>query len=793
MTASPFSVDSVRMGRSLMTVATCTLNQWALDFDGNLERIIESCQQAKNQGAKYRLGPELEICGYGCEDHFLEADTIDHSWQSLVMLLGQTDVTVGMICDFGMPVLGNDGCLYNCRVVCYNRRILWIRPKTFMADDGNYRESRYFTAYHEEGTHTTTTFALPVWVRDQLRACGIPDHPSRVPLGGSQRFLRTDDGVTIGCESCEELWVPNPSHVGLALQGVEIIGNGSGSHHELRKLDKRLELMVAATAKSGGVYLYSNQRGCDGGRLYYDGGAIIVCNGKVLAQSPQFCLQDVVVITATVDLDEVRSFRASRPSFACQVQQHKPLVGGHCVVEVPEARVLVSQDNSNNNVTKPIQLQWSTPEEECCLGPACWLWDYLRRSGASGYLLPLSGGADSSAVATIVMAMCHLVYDEAVGGEANSESNEQVLKDLRRICGREGGSSEDKTDKEQEPWLPSSPQEIASHVLHTIFMGTENSSQNTTSRAKRLGAAIGSYHLTVPIDLMVSAVVQVFCLATQQTPRFLVRGGTLAEDLALQNIQARLRMVTAYLFAQLLPWTRKTAGETVGKGFLLVLGSANVDEGLRGYMTKYDCSSADLNPIGAISKGDLKRMLLWASDKYGSRSSGVLKEIAGAPPTAELRPNLEKEDSNDESGGDGTAEHSQLDEEEMGMTYDELGWFGRLRKLGKCGPVSMYRKLVSEWTTTSGNTNQPALTHREVAAKVKRFFFYYSINRHKMCTLTPSYHAEGYSPDDNRFDLRPFLYNARWPRQFQTIDKLVEDYELQEGQQQLKANKFLER
>ena len=42
-------------------------------------------------------------------------------------------------------------------------------------------------------------------------------------------------------------------------------------------------------------------------------------------------------------------------------------------------------------------------------GPACWLWDYLRRSGASGFLLPLSGGADSSAVAAIVGSMCQLV------------------------------------------------------------------------------------------------------------------------------------------------------------------------------------------------------------------------------------------------------------------------------------------------------------------------------------------------------------------------------------------------
>jgi NAD+ synthase (glutamine-hydrolysing) len=47
------------------------------------------------------------------------------------------------------------------------------------------------------------------------------------------------------------------------------------------------------------------------------------------------------------------------------------------------------------------------------------------------------------------------------------------------------------------------------------------------------------------------------------------------------------------------------------------------------------------------------------------------------------------------------------------------------------------------------------------------------MNRHKLTTLTPSYHAENYSPDDNRFDLRQFLYNVSWPRQFATIDALV--------------------
>lgn len=101
----------------------------------------------------------------------------------------------------------------------------------------------------------------------------------------------------------------------------------------------------------------------------------------------------------------------------------------------------------------------------------------------------------------------------------------------------------------------------------------------------------------------------------------------------------------------------------------------------------------------------------------------------------------------------------------MGMTYDELSVFGRLRKVEKCGPLSMFQKLSAEW----GSLLSPA----EVAKKVKHFWFMHAINRHKMTTLTPSVHMESYSPDDNRFDLRPFLYPSRFDMQFRKIDDEV--------------------
>ena len=100
----------------------------------------------------------------------------------------------------------------------------------------------------------------------------------------------------------------------------------------------------------------------------------------------------------------------------------------------------------------------------------------------------------------------------------------------------------------------------------------------------------------------------------------------------------------------------------------------------------------------------------------------------------------------------------------MGLTYAELDEFGKLRKIERCGPLSMFERLVIKWTH---------LTPEQVADKVKRFFRAYSTSRHKMTVLTPSYHCESYGTDDNRFDHRQFLYDTTWETQFSQIDTIV--------------------
>ena len=98
---------------------------------------------------------------------------------------------------------------------------------------------------------------------------------------------------------------------------------------------------------------------------------------------------------------------------------------------------------------QPGGARYHLPEEECAFGPACWLWDYLRRSGAGGFFLPLSGGADSASVAAIVGTMCELVAGAVKAGDV------RVAAEAARVTKLSGTALSD-------------PKALANAVLHTV-------------------------------------------------------------------------------------------------------------------------------------------------------------------------------------------------------------------------------------------------------------------------------------------------------------------------------------
>lgn len=496
--------------------------------------------------------------------------------------------------------------------------------------------------------------------------------------------------------------------------------------------------MISESSKKGGsCYIYANQIGCEGeGREYFDGCALVALNGDIKKQASQFSLSEIEVISATVDLDEIWNARYQP---ARRMQASDEPVYHRIQLDVAFTH---NQPLPTRPITSTVPAVTVKPEEEIARAAGAWIWDYTRRSHQSGLFLPLSGGVDSCATAVIVFSTARMLH------AAVEEGNMQVTRDLRIVCGEPSNSL----------WEPSTPQEICNRIFHTCFMGTENSSKETRQRAKALANDIGAYHIDLDMDTIVSAFTTLFTTLFSRTLRYRGQGGSNQEGLALQNIQSRSRMVLSYLLASTLTLIRgRPNGRT---GSLLVLGSANVDECLRGYLTKYDCSSADINPIGGISKHDLSRFLRYALTEF---DLPILSSFLTATPTAELEPI--------------TATYTQSDETDMGCTYAELGDFGRLRKVDKLGPYSMWQRLSSvEWKARG-------LTARECYDKVRFLWTYFGINRHKQEILTPSLHAEVYSPDSNRFDLLPFLRpTLAWA--YGRIEKALDQMETKEEEEE---------
>lgn len=187
------------------------------------------------------------------------------------------------------------------------------------------------------------------------------------------------------------------------------------------------------------------------------------------------------MLTATFQLEELQQYKAkfrSRSLVAAQVEPYP-------FVDVPWS---LSTFSTKLNLTRPMEkVEMICAEEEIARGPALWIWDYLRRSPASGFFLPLSGGVDSSSVAIIVYSMCRLIVEYVSELGLNSVQEDPVVADVRRIV-------------KDKSYLPKDARELCGRIFTTCYMGSENSSETTRNFAATLAKAIGRFVFLVMIS-----------------------------------------------------------------------------------------------------------------------------------------------------------------------------------------------------------------------------------------------------------------------------------------------------
>ncbi|HNQ87298.1 MAG TPA: NAD(+) synthase [Verrucomicrobiota bacterium] len=650
-------------------LAAVALNQTPLEWRRNLSHIRHALDGARSAGAAAVCLPELCLTGYGCEDAFLSAATCRRAWRALGEIL---PATRGLVVSVGLPVL-HQNVLFNCAALAVDGRLAGLVAKRHLAGDGVHYEPRWFKPW-------------PTGIRDDHTppddACG----PGTFPIGDLYFDV---GGVRIGFEICEDAWVASRPGATLAAHGIDVIFNPSASHFAFGKVAVRRRFVLEGSRAFGVSYVYANLLGNEAGRVIYDGGALIASEGRIVAQGRRFGFADQEVTVAQVDLDATRMGQARTASLQPRLAEQRPLR-----VPVPFAwpQTMPGPADATASPAIPTTAAWETgsriKEEEFARAVALGLFDYLRKSRSHGFVVSLSGGADSSAVSCLVHLALRLALAD-LGADG-------VRAALAHI-----------------PQLPASadPRAWTAALLTTVYQATANSGPVTRAAARTVADALGARHHEVDVTPLVDGYRRMIESAIGRTLDWT------HDDIALQNLQARVRSPGVWAFANL--------------NQALLLCTSNRSEAAVGYATMDGDTSGGLSPLAGIDKAYLRQWLRWL-ETQGPDGAGPIPALAAVnaqTPTAELRP----------------PEMAQTDEEDL-MPYPLLDAVERAAIRDKLAPAEVCAHMRSRF---------PEFAPARIEVWVKRFFRLWSRNQWKRERYAPSFHL-----DDENLDPKTW---CRWP------------------------------
>lgn len=428
-----------------------------------------------------------------------------------------------------------DGKNYNTTAFIANGAIKSIYAKQKLANNGVHYEPRWFTSW-------------PSGIIESYEING-----EQIPIGHTTVAHK---GLKIGFEICEDAWQPDRPVEHLD-QKVDLVLNPSASHFAFGKSIFRENVIVTESSKKFDcVYLYANLLGNEAGRMIYDGDVLIAQKGKLIGRNHRLWYHDYRLLTVEVDF-------------------------------------------KNDTATENIKPHYSDRKEEFAHAAGLALFDYCRKSRSKGFVLSLSGGADSSTIATLIAFAVRTALEQR--GKAGLE------------------------DKLGFKLKGETPQEITSQLLTTAYQATKNSSKATFNSARNLAESLGARFYNWHIDNEVNAYRSTIehAIGRELTWK--------QDDITLQNIQARSRAPIIWMLANL---ENK-----------LLMATSNRSEGDVGYATMDGDTSGSISPIAGVDKHFILQWLKYAEHELGF--SG-LKEVNALTPTAELRPEAQNQTDEDD-------------------------------------------------------------------------------------------------------------------------------------------------
>ncbi|WP_436515716.1 NAD(+) synthase [Ekhidna sp. To15] len=362
-------------------------------------------------------------------------------------------------------------------------------------------------------------------------------------------------GISIGFEICEDAWQPGRPCEHLKTK-VDLVLNPSASHFAFGKSEFREDLVIKSSRQFDCVYLYSNLLGNEAGRMIYDGDVLIAQKGRLIGRNHRLWYHDYRLLSVEVDFD-------------------------------------------NDTASENIKPHYSNRNEEFSHAAGLALFDYCSKSRSKGFVLSLSGGADSSTIATLIGFAVRTALEQRGKTGLESKLGFQLEGDT--------------------------PEEITRQLLTTAYQETKNSSEATFYSAKTLAKSLGATFYNWNID---DEVDQYRSTIESAIGRKLTWE---QDDITLQNIQARTRAPIIWMLANI---ENK-----------LLMATSNRSEGDVGYATMDGDTSGSISPIAGVDKHFILQWLKYAETELNFPG---LREVNRLTPTAELRPEEQHQTDEDD-------------------------------------------------------------------------------------------------------------------------------------------------
>lgn len=374
---------------------------------------------------------------------------------------------------------------------------------------------------------------------------------------------------------------------------------------------------------------------------------------------------------------------------------------------------------------------------------------YYANSKATYLFLPLSGGLDSALTSSIVFGMCKNIIVEAFMNNNVDVLNiiiprllntdyttdqkckllQYVMNCYTHIKGTVKQVYDPVTIVSNIQLVHLLAQQICNKIHITVYLGSENSSIETLERARNLSLNTGAHFISERIQNEYVALTT----SLSYVPQF---GKSLTEDIALECVQARLRMLKIYTLCQ----TFGIANGYNPNCFGLVLAASNASELFVGYWTKYDAGSGDLCLIGGCGKTLVKKLATIAITEFNLQA---LHAIVKAAPTAELKP----------------IDANQTDEDDMGFTYEMCDMFSSLTSSSHVDFIDIFNLQMQLFDQAQQSQNMLNITRNDfislLVSKMRKYIWRCFANVHKRIIATQSLHIERADPDYKRACLIP--------------------------------------